>query len=392
MIKIKSNILYKYFIIIFFICNIVLVGCEQNNINIYNTETNTKIIINENETKCDESILNEQEIVYEEIDDTTYFTIDSYYANRTSASRICQNENIIYYSNVFDDRKLYLYNMNTDEDILLTDKVYKVQFISIFGNKIYFSGMFIDNPENFNIYSIDNNGENLKFEIENAKGAIIDNGYIYYHDSYDDFEFGLYRKNIKTEEVEELLNKEYQCSDMTINIVGDCIYAHNLYDIIKYNINTHEITNITSGKYEYGLNKLQYHNGFLYYYTYYENAMIKRIDVNTGIEEDVLIFNNGDFWYDVLLVTNDYIFFKGSQYTVLKDGDSEENIVRGTFKYSISEDKVYKIYNKSLGPTFYLINDFIIAILSIEDNGTNEIIILDYDGNDISYKYPNLIS
>lgn len=31
--------------------------------------------------------------------------------------------------------------------------------------------------------------------------------------------------------------------------------------------------------------------------------MIKRMDVITGIEEDILMFNDGDFWYDVLLVT-----------------------------------------------------------------------------------------
>lgn len=315
-----------------------------------------------------------------------------FYVNRSSAARLCQDGNTIYYSNPYDNKMLYKYNIETNENILLTDEVRRVQYISNANGKIYFSALAVENPERYNIYSIGKDGNNLKLEIENAKASIIAGKYIYFHDALDDFEYGVYRKDTETGETEELISKEYMCNSMTINLAGDYLYAYTMSDIIKYNINTGEITNITAGKYEYGLNKLQYYKGYLYYYTFGNNATIKRFNIETETEEDILMYNGGDFWYDVLLVTDEYIFFTGRQSSALKEGEDESNFVRGTFRYSFSDKSVKKVYERSLSPTCYIADTALFAVLSAEDSGIkDEIIIIDFDGNDISDHYSNLI-
>lgn len=322
----------------------------------------------------------------------------NYYPNRTSASRFCEDisTNSILYRNVFDNDLLYQYDISSKESVCLTN-IYGVQFISTDYNseRIFFSGYdSIDNSDKINIYSVSKINSTPKLEIENAKGAIITSEYIYYHGIMDEFTYDISRKNISSGKVETLISPEYLCSDMTMIVVGDSLYFHNLFDIYHMNTVSRELTNITNGVHANGLNKLQYADGYIYYYTYGEKAAIKRIPISKmsmDNEETILEFNNGDFWYDNLLVVDNSLIFTGRQASPLSDGESEENFLRGTFKYSIPNNTVEKIYENSLGPTCYVTHDYIISIQNAEDTRTDTIIIIDFEGNDLSPSFPGLI-
>ena len=252
---------------------------------------------------------------------------DSYYVNRTCAGMLCEKDSGIYYANVFDNMKLYRYDSADNTTTLLTNEVCRVQFISEYDNKIYFTAHPADfvNSDNTdfndeteivstksNIYSIDPDGKNLELLIENAKGSIVTKDYIYFHDSLDNYAFGIYRMNLSSRKIEKLIDRSYECSDMTMNIVGNTLYAYTLADIITCDLDTLEIKNITNCKYKNGINKLQYRDGYLYYYTYGYDAAIMRYNISSGEEETVLRFNDGDFWYDVMLVDGENIIYINS--------------------------------------------------------------------------------
>lgn len=368
--------------IIFALIN--LLGCEKNNDGISKT------------TGIEFGDSKESQVFPDDISEESKLSSSNYfYANRTSAARMYADNNVMYYRNVFDDSKLYKYELETGKKTCLTDEVYMVQFISMAGDKLYFSGKdSLDSYESANVYSIDADGNNLTLEIAEADAPIVENGYIYYHDDVVPFISGIYRKNIDTGETEMLVSRDYECSAMTINIVEDTIYFDNSYDIFRYSIADKKVTNITSGKYDSGLNKLQYKDGYLYYYRndYKDgnSAAVKRMNTETYEEEEVFLFNNGHFWYDNLLVNDDYIIFTGSQPSPLKEGEPKENFVRGTFRYSFEDNEIVKIYPSSLGPTCHLTDDYIISIMNAEDKGINDIVIVDYDGNDARNDFPGL--
>ncbi len=310
--------------------------------------------------------------------------------NRTSAALMCMYGDVLYYGNVYDEQKLYAYNTSTGEKALLSDSVCKVQFLSVVDDCLWFSANPVDNREKTNVYSCNLDGTDMVVEVSIGKAPFVYGEYVYYHDASDSFESGLFRKHRESGEIEELLSAVYRCDTMTISFLEDTLYIHNLADILQYNLHTKKLVNLTEGKYKNGINKLQYAEGYLYYYTFGESTAIQRMNVNTGEEETVLTFNSGDFWYDNLLITKEYIIFTGRQVSPRKEGEPEESFVRGTFRYSFADGTVQKIFSKSLGPNCVVADDFIMAFYTQETKGANDIPIMDYDGNDISHQYPGL--
>ncbi len=378
----KTNNLYVF--ISLFLTLSVFCGCsnskDDNNQHEILSEINTEFTVS-NYSSDNSQKDNMTNTVYIDklLSDDIY-----YYTNRTSGGRLCHIGDSIFYSNVFDGHRLYKYDINANEHSRMIDTVDKIQFISVNNNKIWFSGTPVDNNSYPNIYSYDLINKILIREIESAKAPIIFDNYIYYHDIIDDFSCGISRKNMDNEKIESLVENKYCCSDMTMNIADGYIYFHNYVDIYKYNISTSELINITEGKYKNGINKLQLIDKSLYFYTYDNPSAINKIDINGNEnEKEILIFNGGNFWYDNLLIAGDYIFFTGRQYTSLNPGEPEENFVTGTFRYNVINREINKIYNRSLGPTLYIGSNYLIALLSAEDNNIDDIIIIDYYGKKI---------
>lgn len=310
------------------------------------------------------------------------------YANRSTAGRLYGNHNSLIYANVFDNSKLYRYDIDTNTKSLMTEDVHRVQFISEFENKLYFSAFSaVDAGGRSNIYKIDINGENLKLILENAKAPLIHEGYMYYHDALDDFAYGIYRMDLDTGEIQELIPKSYECFAMTINIVDDFLYAYGLTDIFELNLNTMELDNITNGIYPHGIGKLQYSNGYLYYYTYGPNSAIMRYHIENKTHETVCIYNDGDFWYDVLLVNGNHIVFTGRQMQALRPDQDESEMIVGTYIYNMETTETKQVSRTSLGPTCYIYDTKIVALQTFADTGMDRIIIMDYNGN-ILNDYP----
>ena len=316
--------------------------------------------------------------------------------NRTSAGRFCEDISTgnILYRNVFDHDFLYQYDISSRTSTCLNADIYGVQFITIDpnGGKIFFSGYDSEkNRKKINIYSITKDNPTPVLEIENAQGAVVTDDYLYYHGMMDEFSYDISRKSITTGIVETLLPPGYFCSDVTLLVVGDSLYFHNLMDIFHLDTVSLDLTNITNGIHKNGLNKLQYADGYLYYYSYGKNAAIHRISAgNTDDRETVLLFNDGDFWYDNLLVVDNSLIFTGRQSSSLSEGEPEENFIRGTFKYSFQSGVVERIHEQSWGPACYVTHDYIVSIQNAEDKGADTILIMDYNGNDLSSSFPGL--
>lgn len=304
------------------------------------------------------------------------------YANRSCAGRFYGEDGCLYYANVFDELKLYRYDIDANKVSLMTEDVHRVQFISEYDGKLYFSALSLTNDSlGSNIYRIDKNGDSLELVLENSKAPLIMDGYMFYHDSLDPYAYGVYRMNLKSGQIDELIDKTYECSAMTINIVDNILYAGGLTDIIACDLTTLEIENITRGMHKYGINKLQYSDGYLYYYTYAPEASIMRYEIESKRNETVCVLNDGDFWLDVLLVDGNNIIFTGSQTQALREEQNESMYIVGTYICSAKTGDIRQISRVALGPTCYIYDNKIIALHTLADAGKNQVIIMDYEGN-----------
>ena len=305
-------------------------------------------------------------------------TDNSLYANRSTVGRLF-GDDALYYANVFDGLRLYRYEPETNTKSLMTDAVHRVQFISEYEGNLYFSALSTANVgSKSNIYRIDCNGDNLKLVLEGAQAPLINEGFLYYHDALDDYACGIYRMSLDTGEIQELIPKNYECSAMTINIVDNFLYAYGLVDIFALDLTTMEMENVTNGMYPYGIGKLQYSEGYLYYYTYGPNASIMRYDIKAKTHETVCVFNEGDFWYDVLLIDGTQIVFTGRQTQALREDQDESEMIRGTYIFDMDTKDIKQLSSTSLGPTCYIYNHKLIALHTVEDTGTNQVIVTDY--------------
>ena len=301
---------------------------------------------------------------------------DPFYGNRASAARLLKVGDVIYYSNVYDDLKLYRYDISTYENVCLVDDLFRVQYISLVDNTLYFSAISYEYPEYYNVYSLTEDSKPLLL-IDHASAPLLYEGYIYYFDYTDEFQQGVFRKEITSGITQELIGRSYNCSDMALNVVDNKVFAHNLGDILVYDLSTGTLENITKGKYTNGINKLQLYGQYLYFYTYGETSAIIRMNIATYEEQTVLEFNEGNFWYDVMIASNDYVFFTGRQNNAKKEG---EEFVSGSYVYSLETQEVSRIFDSS-GPTCYLYNNIAYCLRSQVDTGSNDMIVFDLKGN-----------
>jgi len=295
--------------------------------------------------------------------------------NRTSAGRFCRAGSYLYYANIYDEMKLYRYDLSLDVVEIVTDNIFRVQFISQIDGVLYFSARD-DDTEMDNIYSYSQNGE-LVMLVPEATAPLVCDGYLYYHKNTNVFEASVSRMNLKDETVEELIPANYNCSTMTINIADNRLYAANLADVFCFDLVTGKLTNLTNQKFENGVNKLQLHGEYLYFYTYGNDAAIMRMNINGGSPEEVLQFNGGNFWYDVMLVLDDCIVFSGRQNNAKVDG---EEFIRGMYVYNFDDGSVKRIGN-SRGPTVYFDDGKLYCLMTTEDTGEQKIEVIDLDGN-----------
>ncbi|MBE6632009.1 MAG: DUF5050 domain-containing protein [Ruminococcaceae bacterium] len=316
------------------------------------------------------------------------------YTNRSSGGKIYGDGKSIFYANVFDDMKLYRYDIDSDSSELMTDAVNKVDFISEYEDKIYFSSLLAseNNRSICNVYRIDKDGQNLELLLENSDAPLVVDGYLYYHDYYDNYVNNVYRMDLESGESEKLLSEQMgEWSKLTINLADNVLYAYNLVDIYTLDLGTKELKNITEGMYAErgGINKVQYSNGYLYYYTYGFGASIMRYDISSEKHETVCTANDGNFWHDVLLVDGNSVIFTGRQIQALEEGQDESEFVRGVYLCNSETGEIEQLSNQPLGSTCYLYDGCIISLQSEEEGYENKIVVMDYDGNTIN-KYPGL--
>ena len=295
-------------------------------------------------------------------------------ANRASTGAFYETEDSVYWANVFDSRRLYCYDKDEGTNTLVTDHA-DAQFISEYDGDIYYSAP--DEDGMYNVYRV-TDGEPELF-IADAFGALFCDGYVYYHNTADValHAESIYRMSLADGKGEKLVDgKGHEWLGLTISVADGCLYLADPIDLYACDLETLELTNLTGGRFavDGGINKPQYRDGAVYFYTYQynDNAAIYRYVVASGEIEQVLLLNGGDFWCDVLLVDDDRVIFNGRQ---ASQPDEGEQRVRGLYEFDLMTGTITLITTDITGPTCYLAGDDIISIRCAADTGENAVTI-----------------
>ena len=315
-----------------------------------------------------------------------------------------KDDDVIYYANVYDMRKLYAYDIAKDEAVLLVDDIIRVLYIRVYDDVIYFSGVPFSEEYGeyyrYSIFKVNKDGSNLELVIDYAMNSIVVGKYIYYLDRKQDFIYSICRYNTQTKESEVLVDSEYM--PYQLNIVGNKIYfVSHKKTIMEYCINTKE-TKILAHE-EDKLERMQYFDGALYYHTGYwarrTKSVVKKIDLATYEVETVFNFNElythpQDYEIKSIIpwslnVTEDKIFIAG----IIRMVDSSKSEF-GAFIYDRNENSIQRLsYNPEIylmAMSTYVTDDEIFYIRSSEQDGGISIVVLDHNGNDISDRYAGM--
>lgn len=299
-------------------------------------------------------------------------------ANRASTGGYFETEDSVWWANVFDENKLCRYDKDSGELTVVSDELTGVSYISEYDGDIYFTalslkGEYLDEADSVyssGIYHVDAsaNADEIEPElfIADAFGALFYDGYVYYHNTADValHAESIYRMSLADGKGEKLVDgKGHEWSGMTISVADGCLYLADLVDLYACDLDTLELTNLTGGRFavDGGINKPQYRDGAVYFYTYQynDNAAIYRYVAATGEVEQMLLLNGGDFWCDVLLVDDDRVIFNGRQ---ASQPDEGEQRVRGLYEFDLVTGTITLITSDATGPTCYLAGDNIIAV------------------------------
>lgn len=306
-------------------------------------------------------------------------------ANRASAGRFYETDDSVWWANVFDGRRLYRWDKTKSAiaesanaggaGTLVAGELGTAQYISEYDGDIYFSATAADGS--YNVYRV-TDGEPELF-IADAFGALFYDGYVYYHNTADAalHAESIYRMSLADGKTEKLVDgKGHEWLGLTISVTDGCLYLADLVDLYACDLETLELTNLTGGRFavDGGINKPQYRDGAVYFYTYQynDNAAIYRYVAATGKIEQVLLLNGGDFWCDVLLVDDDRVIFNGRQ---ASQPDEGEQRVRGLYEFDLVTGTITLITTDITGPTCYLAGDDIISIRYTADTGENAVTI-----------------
>ena len=300
-------------------------------------------------------------------------------ANRTSTGAYFENENSVWLANVFDENKLCRYDKDSGELTVVSDELVGVSYISEYDGDIYFTALSLkgekldeaDSVYSSGIYHVDAsaNADDIEPElfIADASGALFCDGYVYYQDQSDVAPHAasicrmkLPSGNLPQGIPEKLIDGgKYELAEFTV--AGGVLYAQTPVDIFTCDLGTFEIKNLTGGRFadDGGINRLQYRDGSLYFYTYGDDASIWRYVLATGEYERLLEFNDGDFRYDLMLVDDGRIIFNGRQSSKSVDG---ERRIAGMYEFDLTTGEVTLITSDVTGPTCYLAGDNIVSV------------------------------
>ncbi len=296
---------------------------------------------------------------------------ENFYSNRAGFSYMDVDESSIYFRNVYDGNKLYKMDKSTNAVSLLSDNLVEVSDIYAGNGCVYFSAWNIKENERDrrDIFQYDLSNNSFTCLAEAAMAPIISGNLMYFKN--DDAPRDIFVKNLSTgEQTTILTNGDYEF----INIIGHNLYAvSGRSTIAKYNMDTKEVKEIPT---EGPPDRLQYYKGFLYFYTFGENKAIYRLSTSDDSIEKLANYNDGDFFYSSMLVTDRYIFFLGC-----KTIDGYNTDERGLFRYDLKTKEFKHLIKESVGLSMTTYNKllFLFSLEGVSRYGA-KITVVDFDG------------
>jgi hypothetical protein len=314
---------------------------------------------------------------------------DPFFGNLTDASRVYRESGYIYYANPYEDFRLWRYDMQAGTGEPLGDITGGAMFISGYKGYIYFAGRTGGPGSAYNIYRVKGMSE-PELLLENASPLFAADGWLYYHETIDPYEYDICRYDLSTKKTEKLFDRSLLVDEQNICLVGGKLYGAGAGRIYSCDLGDGAVTEITDRPFENAINKLQYSGGYLCFYLF-GGGEIRRYDIEKDEFETVLVMNGGDFSFGELIAADDFIYFSGCQRSAETEG---EEFFGGCYIYDFETEEVRRIAEPgAFGPGCYIIDDRIF-VLHAPEYGVEApgIAVYDLNGSDISAEFPNLTS
>ncbi len=267
--------------------------------------------------------------------------------NLNNDGLFCERNNIVYFSNPYDDNVLY--SMNADETNLKRLSNVSVHSINADDKRIFYSQLSIAKGNGLGyirnatgLYSCNHKGKNTKCLARNPVGILSLTGNYLYYQSYTN-KTGTYLKKIRIDKKEE---KEILYDMVTpASIYNGALFFNGMdkdHYLYALDINTDTIQLI----WEHNLYNPIFQDGYVYFMDVDSNYELHRYELATGIEE-VLSTDRLDFFN----IYGNIIYYQKSSRTApaLKriqiDGSNEEIVKEGVFEH-VNITSQYAYFNE----------------------------------------------
>ena len=280
--------------------------------------------------------------------------------NLNNDGLFCEQNNIVYFSNPYDDD--ILYSMNADETDLKRLLNVSVHSINADSKRIFYSQSNIAKGNGLGyirnatgLYSCSLKGKNTKCLVRNPVGIISLAGNYLYYQNYTN-KTGTYLNKIRIDKKEE---KEILYEMVTpASISNGLIYFNGMdKDHYLYALDTRKDT--VQLIWEHNLYNPIFQDGYVYYMDLDSNYELHRYELSTG-KEDVLSTDRLDFfnlygniiYYQKSSETNPAlkrIMIDGTNDEIVKEGVFEHVNITSKYAYFNEFDKPVPVYHQ---PTF----------------------------------------
>lgn len=280
-----------------------------------------------------------------------------FYSNAAQYSYIAENKEHIYYSNVYDQRRLYRWDKDNSVHELIAEYLLMSGDITAMDQTVYFSAWDVskDKSDVRNIYRFNTNDSNIEMLIEKAISPLVIEDQIYYLS--DDTPRDVYVYDMKSG-TSQVLIEGLDCIGLVYT--KDVLYtiSDGKGAILRLDLKTNALQEtIVQG----GAASLSLYDNVLYFCTIYDKCYGYMIDLKTDKMQKVVDYNNGDFYFLGITPSKQYIYFSGSK---LIDNRTTKGMLYRQDRVSCAVEEIAEFP----ADRFYIINE---DMYIFRDNGTS---------------------
>lgn len=264
--------------------------------------------------------------------------------NINNGGYFCEEDDIVYFSNFYDNNTLYCMRADESDIRKLSDQ--SVQYLNAAGRHLYYfqsknlNGSDLGSAiQSTGLYRCDTNGKNIHCLKRGVINTMLLNGNRIYYQFYNK-ESGFTLYHISTTGKEDTQVTEYianpACGYLNYIYFNGTQNDHNLY---RLDVQNDQITRIFDGN----MWNPTYAGGYLYYTDLSDGYRLGRLNLNSG-ESEIISDRRADFFN----VSDQYVFFQtagdeeAGLYRIRLDGSEETLLASGVYSnLSVTSQYLY---------------------------------------------------